>query len=251
MSDPTRFAGKTALVTGGSRGIGASIAAHLAEQGARVALTYSSNQETGQRALQNLKGTGHLLLEMNVADEESVERAFERMLIQFTKIDFLINNAGITKDGLLLRMRTDSFDSVIQTNLRGTFMCTRAAIKSMIKTKLPGSIVNITSVVGRSGNSGQANYAASKAGIEAFTKSIAAEVASRNIRLNCVAPGFITTEMTSVLTDEVKAEIQERIPMHSLGTVADVANAVCFLLSDEARYITGQTLNVNGGMYMD
>ncbi len=251
MSDPTRFAGKTALVTGGSRGIGASIAAHLAEQGARVALTYSSNQETGQRALQNLKGSGHLLLEMNVADEESVERGFERMLIQFTKIDYLINNAGIAKDGLLLRMRTDSFDSVIQTNLRGTFLCTRAAIKSMIKTKLPGSIVNITSVVGRSGNSGQANYAASKAGVEAFTKSIAAEVASRNIRLNCVAPGFITTEMTSVLTDQVKAEIQEKIPMHSLGTVADVAHAVCFLLSDEARYITGQTLNVNGGMYMD
>jgi len=250
MSDATRFAGKTVLVTGGSRGIGASIAAHLAEQGARVALTYSSNPETGQRALQNLKGAGHLLLEMNVADEESVERGFERMLIQFTKLDYLVNNAGITKDTLLLRMRTDSFDSVIQTNLRGTFLCTRAAIKAMLKTKLPGSIVNITSVIGRTGNAGQANYAASKAGIEGFTKSIALEVASRNIRLNCVAPGFIVTEMTNVLTEEVKADIQEKIPMHSLGTVADVSSAVCFLLSDEARYITGQTLNVNGGMYM-
>ena len=246
-----KFAGKTALVSGSSRGIGASIAAHLAEQGARVALTYSSNQETGQRALQNLKGTGHLLLEMNVADEESVERAFERMLIQFNSLDYLVNNAGMTKDTLLLRMRTDSFDSVINTNLRGTFLCTRAAIKAMLKTKVPGAIVNITSVIGRSGNAGQANYAASKAGIEAFTKSIALEVATRNIRLNCVAPGFIVTEMTSVLTEEQIEQIQQKIPMHSLGSVNDVANAVCFLLSDEASYITGQTLNVNGGMYMD
>jgi 3-oxoacyl-[acyl-carrier protein] reductase len=246
-----RFAGKTVLVTGSSRGIGASIAAHLAEQGARVALTYSSNQETGQRAFQNLKGTGHLLLEMDVSNEESVERAFERMLIQFNTLDYLVNNAGITKDTLLLRMRTDSFDSVINTNLRGTFLCTRAAIKAMLKTKVPGSIVNITSVIGRSGNAGQANYAASKAGIEAFTKSIALEVATRNIRLNCVAPGFIVTEMTSVLTEEQKEEIQQKIPMHSLGSVTDVANAVCFFLSDEASYITGQTLNVNGGMYMD
>jgi 3-oxoacyl-[acyl-carrier protein] reductase len=244
-----RFEGKTVLVTGSSRGIGAGIAQYLARQGARVAVTYSSNAGSAEKTCAALEGTGHLCLHLNVSDEASVEQAFEKITQEFGKLDYLVNNAGITKDQLLLRMKTDDFNAVVETNLRGTFLCTKAATKLMLKAR-SGAIVNITSVIGQTGNPGQANYAASKAGIEAFSKSVAAEVASRSIRVNCVAPGFIVTEMTDVLSDTQKQAILDKVPLKALGTVDDIASAVSFLLSDEAKYITGHTLSVNGGMYM-
>lgn len=249
MSSQKRFDGKTVLVTGSSRGIGAGIAQSLAKQGARVAVTYSSNASSAEQVCTALEGKGHLCLQLNVADEASVEQAFAKIAEEFGKLDYLVNNAGITKDQLLLRMKPDDFNAVIETNLRGTFLCTKAAVKLMLKART-GSIVNITSVIGQTGNAGQANYAASKAGIEAFSKSIAAEVASRSIRVNCVAPGFIVTEMTDVLSDTQKQAILDKVPLKSLGSVDDISSAVSFLLSDEAKYITGQTLSVNGGLFM-
>jgi 3-oxoacyl-[acyl-carrier protein] reductase len=244
-----RFQGKTVLVTGSSRGIGAGIAQHLANQGARVAITYAGNSEAAQKTLKSLEGTGHICVHLQIADEASVDACFSEVMAQFGKLDYLVNNAGITKDQLLLRMKIEDFDSVVTTNLRGTFLCTKAAAKVMLKARA-GSIVNITSVIGQTGNPGQSNYAASKAGIEGFTKSIAQEIASRSIRVNCVAPGFIVTEMTDVLSDEQKKAILEKVPLKTLGQVDDIANAVSFLLSDDAKYITGHTLSVNGGMYM-
>jgi 3-oxoacyl-[acyl-carrier protein] reductase len=246
---PQRFKDKTIVVTGSSRGIGAGIAQRLAAEGAKVAITYSSNSEAAQAIWRSLPGEGHLCLALNLADEGSVEKAFQEVLVQFGHLDGLVNNAGITKDQLLLRMKTEDFSSVIETNLRGTFLCTKLAIKAMLKARA-GAIVNVTSVIGQTGNAGQANYAASKGGIEAFAKSIAQEVASRGIRVNCVAPGFIVTEMTDVLSDVQKNTILEKVPLKSLGTVDDVAAAVCFLLSTDASYITGHTLNVNGGLFM-
>jgi 3-oxoacyl-[acyl-carrier protein] reductase len=186
---------------------------------------------------------------MNVAEEDSVKKGFQEILQQFETIDGLVNNAGITKDQLMLRMKIEDFDSVIQTNLRGSFLCSREVLKPMIRAK-KGSIVHITSVVGEMGNPGQANYSASKGGIEAFSKSIALEVASRQVRSNCVAPGFIESDMTDALTEIQKKALFDRIPMGFIGSGNDVAHAVCFLLSDESRYVTGQTLSVNGGIYM-
>jgi 3-oxoacyl-[acyl-carrier protein] reductase len=244
------FSNRTVIITGSSRGIGAALAHHMAEAGCRVAITYSSNPEAADKVLKGLPGTGHICVQLNVADEEQVISAFDKVLAEFGHLDFLVNNAGITRDQLLLRMKSDDFQAVLDTNLRGTFLCTKQAVKLMLKAKKAGSIVNITSVVGQTGNAGQANYSASKAGAEAFTKSVALEVAARGIRLNCVAPGFIVTEMTDVLSEQQKQSILDRIPLKSLGDVADVANAVSFLLSDKAKYITGQTLSVNGGMYM-
>jgi 3-oxoacyl-[acyl-carrier protein] reductase len=200
--------------------------------------------------MSTLPGSRHLCLSLKVDDEASVDTVFATFLEKMGGIDGLVNNAGITKDTLILRMKAEDFDSVIRTNLRGTFLCTRAATKAMLKGKIGGSIVNITSVIGESGNAGQSNYAASKAGIEGFSKSIALEVGSRGIRVNCVAPGFITTEMTEVLTDAQKQTILSKVPLQTLGDVQDVANAVAFLLGPESKYITGQTLNVNGGLYM-
>lgn len=244
-----RFAGRCILVTGSSRGIGAAVARHLAENGARVAITYSSGQAAAEQVLASLSGTGHISLHLNVADEGSVQSAFEKIAGDFGQLDGLVNNAGITKDQLLLRMKADDFQSVIDTNLRGTFLCTRSAVKMMLKAR-KGSIVNITSVIGEMGNAGQSNYAASKAGVEGFSKSIAQEVASRNIRVNCVAPGFIATEMTDVLTDQQRESILAKVPLHTMGDTSDVANAAAFLLSDESKYITGHTLSVNGGLYI-
>lgn len=241
--------GKRILVTGSSRGIGAGIARLLAREGAKVAVAYSSSESAAQDVLASLEGTGHTLVSLQVANEESVQKAFEQVLSLWGGLDGLVNNAGITRDQLLLRMKSDDFDSVINTNLKGTFLCTKLAVKSMMKAR-QGSIVNITSVIGQSGNAGQANYAASKAGVEGFTKSIAQEVGSRNVRVNCVAPGFIVTDMTDQLTDEQKKVILDKVPLESLGQVDDVAHAVAFLLSDKARYITGHTLSVNGGLYM-
>lgn len=256
MEPQLKFQNKSALVTGSNRGIGAGIAKLLATQGARVAVTYSNpnskaKAEETLHSLPKVNAGEHILLEMNMSDESSIETAIQKCIESFGGLDFLVNNAGITKDALLLRMKTEQFDQVIQTNLRGCFIATRAATKFMLKAKKPASIVNITSVVGQTGNAGQSNYSASKAGLEAFTKSIAQELASRQIRLNCVAPGFIVTDMTDALTDEQKDKIKATIPMNSLGEVSDIANAVSFLLSDESKYITGHTLSVNGGMYMN
>lgn len=244
------LSGKKIIVTGGSRGIGAAIVQSLAEAGAQVAFTYSSKEESAKNVLTSLKGEGHFYVQMDVSQEDSVNKGLEQIQAKWTEIDGLVNNAGITKDGLLLRMKAEDFDQVIATNLKGTFLLTKLVSKIMMKARR-GSIVNITSVIGQTGNAGQANYAASKAGTVGFSKSVAQEIASRNIRVNCIAPGFIATEMTHVLNDEVKAKIMEKIPLQRMGEAKDVANAVKFLLSDESSYITGHTLSINGGMYMD
>jgi 3-oxoacyl-[acyl-carrier protein] reductase len=197
-----------------------------------------------------MEGSGHFSVEMNVSQEDSVQKAFSQVLEHFDGgIDGVVNNAGITKDQLLLRMKMDEFDSVVQTNLRGTFLCVKAALKPMLKAR-QGSIVNISSVVAQMGNPGQVNYVASKAGIEGLTRSAALEVASRGIRLNCVAPGFIVTDMTGALTADQRSAIESKIPLQRLGNVEDIAYLTAFLLSDMSTYITGQVLQVNGGLYL-
>lgn len=241
--------GYRVLITGGSRGIGAGIVKKCAEKGARVAVGYSSSADAANTLREQLSGTGHITVKIDVRDADSVAKAVETVLKEFGGLDGLVNNAGITADQLLLRMKPEDFDSVLQTNLRGVYLCTKEVVRPMMKAK-KGSIVNITSVIGQTGQAGQANYAASKAGIEAFSKSIAQEMASRNIRSNCIAPGFIDTEMTAALTEQQKTAISAKIPLGSIGTPEDVANAVCFLLSDESRYVTGHTLSVNGGLHM-
>jgi 3-oxoacyl-[acyl-carrier protein] reductase len=246
---PGRLQGKHILVTGSSRGIGAAIAKRLGHEGAKVGVTYSTNPGSAEVIFKELPGDGHLLIKLNISDEASVLAAFEEIAKSWGKLDGLVNNAGITRDGLLLRMKTDDFQAVVDTNLKGTFLCTRAAVKMMLKARA-GSIVNITSVIAEMGNPGQSNYAASKAGVEGFTKSIAQEVASRSIRVNCVAPGFIVTDMTEALNDEQKKAILGKVPLNTLGDTDDVAAATAFLLSSEAKYITGHTLSVNGGLYM-
>ena len=243
------LSGQKILVTGGSRGIGAGIAKTLADQGATVAVAYSSNPASADKVVSELKGSGHFAIKLDVSSEESVQSGIESIISKWTTIDGVVNNAGITRDQLLLRMKTEDFDQVIQTNLRGTFLVTRAVLKGMLKAR-KGSIVNISSVIGSTGNAGQSNYAASKAGLEAFTKSIALEVGSRQIRLNCIAPGFIVTEMTDALNDAQKQAILAKVPLGVFGEVQDIAKCVGFLLSDDAKYITGQTIHVNGGMYL-
>ena len=242
--------GKKIFVTGGSRGIGAAIVQLLAQNGAHVAFTYSSRKESAEAILKDLPGSGHLILQMNLSDENSVQECMKQLTEAWSEVDGVVNNAGITKDQLLMRMKTEDFDSVINTNLRGNFLIIKALSKIMMKARR-GSIVNITSVIGQTGNAGQSNYAASKAGLIAFTKSIAQEIGSRNVRLNCVAPGFIVTEMTGALNEDQKLAIQNKVPLETLGQPEDVAHAVLFLLSDESKYMTGHTLNVNGGLYMN
>lgn len=237
------------LVTGGSRGIGAGIVKRLAANGARVAFTYTSRKESAEAIMNELPGNGHMILPMNLNDPASIQSGIQEVLTAFDGLDALVNNAGITKDQLVLRMKAEDFSEVLQTNLTGSFLCIKEVLKPMMKAR-KGSIVNITSVIGHSGNPGQANYAASKAGIEAMTKSIAQELGSRGLRLNCVAPGFIETEMTGVLPDAQKKAILDKVPLQKFGSVDDVAAAVSFLLSDDSQYITGQTIHVNGGMYM-
>jgi 3-oxoacyl-[acyl-carrier protein] reductase len=249
MSSPS-LQGKKIVVTGGSRGIGSAIVKLLAEEGATVAFTYSSREESAQQVAHSLKGEGHFYIKMDVSNETSVNEAVEHILEKWNDVDGVVNNAGITKDQLLIRMKTEDFDSVIATNLRGSFLVTKAFTKSMMKAR-KGSIVNIVSVIGETGNAGQANYAASKAGTIAFTKSVALELGSRNVRVNNVAPGFIATEMTEVLSEDVKTKMLERVPLQKIGEGVDVAQAVRFLLSDESKYITGHTLDVNGGMHMN
>lgn len=243
--------GKKIFITGSSRGIGAGIASHLSHLGALVTVTYSQSKKSAEKLLSDLPGEGHLFLQMNMRDENSVKEALGTALESWGgRLDGLVNNAGITRDGLLLRLKTQDFDDVYSTNLRGAFLTTKYAIKSMIKNR-SGSIVNISSVIGSVGNPGQSNYSASKAGLEAFSRSSAKEVGSRGIRVNCVAPGFVKTDMTGALTEEQKQNILGNLPLSRLGEVKDVAESVAFLLSDSSSYITGQTLHVNGGMYMN
>lgn len=241
--------GKRIVVTGSSRGIGAGIAKYLAAQGARLAVTYSAKADAAEKVLADLKGDGHMLLKLDVTSAESVEKGFEEVLKTFDGIDGLVNNAGITKDQLLMRMKDEDFDAVINTNLRGAYLCCKAVMRPMLKAR-SGSIVNVSSVVGQMGNPGQSNYSASKAGLEGFTRSVALEVASRGIRVNAVAPGFIVTDMTDALDPKQKEAIQSRIPLQRLGSVDDIAQSVAFLVSDMSLYITGQVLQVNGGLYM-
>jgi 3-oxoacyl-[acyl-carrier protein] reductase len=236
------------LVTGGSRGIGAGIVKELAVLGASVAFTYSSNKESAEKILKELPGN-HLIVPMNMQDEESIEQGVAQVLEKFGTVDGLVNNAGITKDQLILRMSVEDFDSVYQVNLRGAFYCSKLVLKPMLKAR-KGSLVHISSVVGHSGNPGQTNYTAMKAGLEGFSRSLALELSSRNIRSNCVAPGFIESDMTHALTEDQKKSLQERIPLGRIGTAQDVSNAVSFLLSDKSSYITGQTIHVNGGLFL-
>lgn len=246
MSD---LSGKNIIVTGSSRGIGAGIAKYLASKGAKVGISYASNQASADKVLSELEGEGHFAGQLLLGEEDSIKNYFKEAYEHFGNIHGLVNNAGVTKDQILLRMKAEDFDAVIQTNLRGSFLCSSQVLKPMMKQK-GGSIVHITSVIGQMGNNGQANYAASKAGLEAFSKSLAKEMASRNIRSNCVAPGFIATEMTDVLDDKQKEKIFSGIPLGRMGSVDDIAKATSFLLSEDSGYITGQTISVNGGMYM-
>ncbi len=246
-----RFKDQAAIVTGAGRGIGHAIAVRLASEGARIACV-SRSEENAKRTADELNILGadsakHYAVD--VADHAAVQKTGAQILEDFTKIDILVNNAGVTRDGLAMRMSVEDWDTVINTNLRGAFNFTQAIIRAMIKQR-SGRIINITSVIGLIGNAGQTNYAASKAGLIGFTKSLARELASRNITVNAVAPGFITTDMTAGLSDEIKKTIQSQIPLGKTGAPEDVASAVAFLASAEASYITGQILCVDGGMVM-
>ncbi len=240
---------KVAIITGATRGIGRGIALKFAEHGASVAFTYMSSSAKALELETELKSMGVNAkgYHSDAADYASAEALVNIVLADFGTLHIVVNNAGITKDGLLMRMSEEQFDSVIHTNLKSVFNLTKAAIKPMLKNRY-GSFINMSSVVGGSGNAGQANYAASKAGIEGFTKSVAQELGSRNIRSNAIAPGFIETEMTAELGDGVKSKWIEGIPMKRGGTPEDVANAVVFLASEMSAYINGQVLNVCGGM---
>lgn len=243
---------KVALITGGSRGIGEKIAERFAQAGYNLIINYVSNIENVEELEAKIKGTANieiLFIQSDVTSFESCENMVNEAIKKFGHIDVLVNNAGITKDTLLMRMKEEDFDKVINVNLKGTYNVTKNVIPYMMKQKY-GKIINISSVVGVSGNAGQANYAASKAGIIGFTKSVAKELASRNILANCVAPGFIKTDMTDVLSDSVKESINSQIPLKKMGTAEEVANAVYFLGNEENTYITGQVLNVDGGMLM-
>jgi 3-oxoacyl-[acyl-carrier protein] reductase len=242
--------GRVALITGASQGIGRACALALAEGGASIALGARNQEKLAQVAKEiESKGGQAAAFPMDVGNEEEVKAAVKSGLERFGKIDILVNNAGVTKDTLLMRMKRADWDSVIQTNLSGAFYCTQAVINTMLKQRW-GRVINITSVFGQTGQAGQANYSASKAGLIGFTMAMAREVASRNITVNAVAPGYIETAMTEALSAELKAKVNEMIPLGRAGTDMDVAYAVRFLASEEASYITGQVLKVNGGMLM-
>ncbi|QDS33576.1 3-oxoacyl-[acyl-carrier-protein] reductase [Brevibacillus brevis] len=243
--------GKTALVTGASRGIGRAIALKLAEAGANVVVNYAGSEAAASETVALIKEMGRdaIMIRANVSSTEDVNDMFKAALDHFGAIDILVNNAGITRDNLIMRMKEDEWDDVIATNLKGVFNCVKAATRPMMKQR-SGKIINITSVVGVLGNAGQANYVAAKAGVIGLTKTAARELASRNITVNAVAPGFIDTEMTAVLPEDVKAGLTSQIPLARLGQTDDIAAVVLFLASNAANYMTGQTLHVDGGMYM-
>lgn len=243
--------GKNALVTGSSRGIGRAIALELAKNGVNVAVNYAGSEAKAEEVVNELKalGVNAFKVQADVANEDDVKAMVKEVVNQFGSIDFLINNAGITRDNLLMRMKTEDFDDVISTNLKGAFLCTKAVTRPMMKQKA-GRIVNIASIVGVSGNPGQANYVAAKAGVIGLTKSVAKELAARNILVNAVAPGFITTDMTDELNEEQTEAILSQVPLNKLGQPEDVARVVRFLVSEDSQYMTGQTLHVDGGMVM-
>lgn len=242
---------KTAIVTGGSRGIGRATAIELSKMGMNVAIVYHGNQAKAEETVAACKENGveAIAIQCDVKDRAAVEVAIENVQETFGSVDVLVNNAGVTKDGLLLRMSEEDFDTVVDTNLKGCFLFSKACASIMMKQRA-GKIINIASVVGISGNAGQANYAASKAGIIGFTKSLAKELGSRGITVNAVAPGFVETDMTDVLSDKVKEALMNNIPLKRTAKPEDIANAIGFLASEKADYITGQVLTVDGGMCM-
>jgi 3-oxoacyl-[acyl-carrier protein] reductase len=242
--------GKVALVTGASQGIGRDAALALAEAGAKVAVAARNEEKLATLVAEvNAAGGEAFAVKMDVADPEQVKAGFKAMLEKFGKLDILVNNAAITKDGLAMRMKQEDWETVLRTNLTGAHFCTQQALATMMRARA-GRIINITSIVAQSGNAGQANYVAAKAGLIGLTKAIAIEIASRNVTVNAIAPGFIETPMTDVLPDKVKEELKNRIPLGRMGSPRDVAAAIVFLASDEAGYITGHVLNVNGGMHL-
>jgi 3-oxoacyl-[acyl-carrier protein] reductase len=242
---------KVALVTGASRGIGKAIALDLAKNGASVAVNYAGNEAKANEVVDEIKANGGnaIAIKADVSNGDDVQAMIKEVLNEFGQLDILVNNAGITRDNLLMRMKDSEWDDVIDTNLKGVFLCTKAVTRQMMKQR-NGRIINITSVVGVSGNAGQANYVAAKAGVIGLTKTTAKELASRNITVNAVAPGFITTDMTDELNEDIKADLLKQIPLATLGEPSDIANVVTFLASEKSKYITGQTLHVNGGMVM-
>ena len=244
-------AGKTAVVTGGSRGIGRAVCLELAKGGANVVLCYAGREDAARETVAACEALGSkvLAVKCDVADAGDVKNLMDTAVNEFGRIDILVNNAGITRDGLLLMMKEEDFDAVIAANLKGTFLCMKAVSRQMMKQRC-GRIVNLSSVVGLRGNAGQVNYAASKAGVVGMTKSLAKELASRGVTVNAVAPGFIETDMTAAMPEAAKTATLAAIPMQRLGAAEDVARAVAFLASDEAAYITGQVLAIDGGMSM-
>ncbi|WP_313757640.1 3-oxoacyl-[acyl-carrier-protein] reductase [Tissierella sp.] len=242
---------KAALITGGSRGIGKEIALELARNGVHIGISYVSSTEKANEVLEEIRSYGvkAVAIKANVSVEEDVLQMIKTMEEELGTIDILVNNAGVTKDNLLIRMKETDWDEVMDVNLKGVFLCTKAVSRIMMKKRY-GKIINITSVVGITGNAGQGNYSASKAGVIGFTKSMARELASRGIRVNGIAPGFIETDMTDVLKDEIKEAMLKTIPLNSFGNPKDIANLAVFLASESSDYITGQIINVDGGMIM-
>ncbi len=247
----SRFDGKVAIVTGASRGIGREIALQLAKEGARLAVNYSGSKEKAEEVVRLIEAAGGeaFAIQADVSNAESVKKLVDETIATFGSIDILVNNAGITRDNLLMRMKEEEWDDVIDINLKGVFLCTKAVSRQMMRQRA-GKIVNVASIVGVSGNPGQANYVAAKAGVIGLTKTTAKELSSRNINVNAVAPGFITTEMTETLDEDLKAQMLASIPLGKLGSAEHVAKTVNFLLSEDAAYITGQTIHVDGGMVM-
>lgn len=243
--------GKTALVTGASRGIGRAIALSLAEAGADVAVNYAGSEAAAAEVVSLIEAMGRkaVKIKADVSSSQEVDDMFKIVLETFGKLDILVNNAGITRDNLIMRMKEEEFDQVIATNLKGVFNCVKAATRPMMKQRY-GRIINISSVVGALGNPGQANYVAAKAGVIGLTKATAKELASRGITVNAVAPGFIETDMTDKLSEDTRSQLLQQIPLARLGQPEDIAKAVRFLASEDAAYMTGQTIHVDGGMYM-
>lgn len=243
--------GKVALVTGGSRGIGRAIALALAQEGANVLVNYAGNQQAAEEVVKEIESLGRksISIQANISDSDQVQKMVDQAVQTFGRLDILVNNAGITRDNLLIRMKEEEWDQVLDTNLKGVFLTSKAAAKPMMKQRY-GKIINISSVVGVLGNPGQANYVAAKAGVIGLTKTLARELASRNITVNAVAPGFIETDMTAKLGEEVRKNLLSQIPLNRLGQPDDIAQVVLFLCSDKSNYITGQTLHVDGGMVM-